>query len=101
MQPTPYTRRGGACPGEATMTELTLFRHTSAFAGQDPVRRAVAAAVDAFACASIEISELIGRGALAGITGQTQGDHNADGDEQKDLDLRADEIIRAALTRVP
>ncbi|MET0220537.1 MAG: class 1 fructose-bisphosphatase [Tardiphaga sp.] len=83
------------------MTELTLFRHTSSFAGQDPVRRAVAAAVDAFACASIEISELIGRGALAGITGQTQGDHNADGDEQKDLDVRADQTIRAALKGVP
>jgi fructose-1,6-bisphosphatase I len=86
---------------EATMTDdLTLFRHTGSFAGQDPVRRAVAAAVDAFARASIAISELIGRGALDGITGQTQG-RNADGDEQKDLDLRADQLIRAALARVP
>ncbi|MET0709364.1 MAG: class 1 fructose-bisphosphatase [Tardiphaga sp.] len=80
---------------------LTLFRHTNDFAGQDPVRRAVAAAVDAFAVASIEISELIGRGALAGITGATQGSANADGDVQKDLDVRADQIIRAALKAVP
>ncbi|MDB5618717.1 class 1 fructose-bisphosphatase [Tardiphaga sp.] len=81
--------------------DLTLFRHTNLFAGQDPVRLAVAAAVDAFAAASIEISELIGRGALAGITGEAQGGQNADGDVQKDLDVRADQIIRATLKKVP
>lgn len=80
---------------------LTLTAHTKAFAGQDPVRQAVAAAVDAFATASIEISELIGCGALAGITGAAQGGENADGDEQKDLDVRADQIIRHALAAVP
>ena len=51
--------------------------------------------------ASIEISELIGRGALAGITGQSLGEQNADGDAQKDLDIRADDIIRRALKSVP
>ncbi|MBC7579337.1 MAG: class 1 fructose-bisphosphatase [Tardiphaga sp.] len=81
--------------------DLTLFAHTNTFAGQDPVRLAAAAAVDAFAAASIEISELIGRGALAGITGGAQGGENADGDVQKDLDVRADQIIRVALKSVP
>ncbi|HEY8335875.1 MAG TPA: class 1 fructose-bisphosphatase [Tardiphaga sp.] len=81
--------------------EMTLFRHTSDFAAQDPLRLAVAAAVDAFAAASIEISELIGRGPLAGITGQAHGAINADGDVQKDLDVRADQIIRRALGTVP
>ena len=81
--------------------ELTLFRHLELFAGQDPVRLVVAAAVKAFAAASIEISELVGRGALAGITGAAHGGENADGDVQKDLDVHADRIIRAALQPVP
>jgi fructose-1,6-bisphosphatase I len=80
---------------------LTLTQHTADFAGQDPLRGAVAAAVDAFASASIAISELIGCGALAGITGEAQGAQNADGDDQKDLDVRADVIIRTALKSVP
>jgi fructose-1,6-bisphosphatase I len=87
---------------EATMiTDTTLFRHTSGYAGQDEFRLAVAAVVDAFAIASIEISELVGRGALAGITGQAHGAVNADGDDQKDLDVHADQIIRRALADVP
>ena len=41
--------KGRSISWEATMTkDLSLFRHTNAFAGQDPVRLAVAAAVDAF-----------------------------------------------------
>lgn len=79
---------------------LDLFRHTATFAGTDPLRQATAAAVDAIAKASIEISELISRGALAGITGAAQGSENADGDVQKDLDVRADDMIRAALKDV-
>lgn len=78
----------------------TLRRHTDAFAGQDSRRLAVAATVTALAGASIAISDLIGRGALAGITGATHG-LNADGDAQKDLDLRADEAIRTALAALP
>ncbi|CAN5531344.1 class 1 fructose-bisphosphatase [soil metagenome] len=83
------------------ITDTTLFRHTRDYAGQDALRRAVAAAVDAFAIASIEISELVGRGALAGITGQAHGGENADGDVQKDLDVHAELIIRRALAAVP
>jgi fructose-1,6-bisphosphatase I len=81
--------------------DLTLFRHIDRYIQDNPLRGAVAAAVAAFAAASIEISELIGRGALAGIVGQTVGGHNADGDTQKDLDIRADGIIRTALKSVP
>jgi fructose-1,6-bisphosphatase I len=79
---------------------IDLFRHTANFAATDPLRHATAAAVDAIARASIEISDLIGRGALAGITGAAQGSANADGDVQKDLDVRADDMIRAALKDV-
>jgi fructose-1,6-bisphosphatase I len=78
-----------------------LFRLTSAYARQDPLRQAVAAAVNGFAKASMTISDLIGRGPLAGITGAAQGAQNADGDVQKDLDVRAEQIIRAALATVP
>jgi fructose-1,6-bisphosphatase I len=80
--------------------DLTFIRYIDRYARRDPLRGAVAAAVNAFASASIEISELIGRGALAGITGRAQG-RNADGDEQKDLDVRAEQIIRHALKAVP
>jgi len=79
----------------------TLSRRIELYAGDDPRRCAVAAAVRAIATASIAISELIGQGALAGITGQAQGSANADGDVQKDLDVRADEMVIAALKTVP
>ncbi|MDF3809325.1 class 1 fructose-bisphosphatase, partial [Rhodopseudomonas sp. BAL398] len=79
----------------------TLSRRIDLYAGSDPLRIAVAAAVRAIAAASIEISELIGQGALGGITGQAQGSANADGDVQKDLDVRADQMVIAALKDVP
>jgi fructose-1,6-bisphosphatase I len=100
----PALQRGqiGQPVPEFCMTDhLTLTQHTADYAGQDPLRGAVAAAVDAFALASMEISDLISRGALAGITGEAQGAQNADGDVQKDLDVRADQMIRAALHAVP
>lgn len=82
------------------MTEdLEFIRYTDRYARQDPLRNSVAAALNAFASASVEISELIGRGALAGVTGAAQG-RNADGDEQKDLDVKAEQIIRHALKSV-
>lgn len=61
---------------------------------------AVAAAIDAIAAASVDISRLICQGDLVDIAGRAQG-RNADGDIQKDLDIRADELIRNALSRVP
>ncbi|MGP9813553.1 class 1 fructose-bisphosphatase [Rhodopseudomonas sp. NSM] len=78
----------------------TLSRLLDSY-GTDPRTRAVAAAVGAIAEASIEISDLIGQGALAGITGAAHGASNADGDVQKDLDVRAEAAIVAALKNVP
>jgi fructose-1,6-bisphosphatase I len=72
-----------------------LNRHSEA----GPRHLSVATAIDAIASASIDIADLIGQGALAGITGATRG-INADGDLQKDLDLRADQLLRNALSRV-
>lgn len=79
---------------------LSLRRSLHDYAGMDPLRRAVSEVIDALAQASIEISNLTGCGALAGITGQPQG-RNTDGDVQKDLDISADRIIRAALEPLP
>lgn len=60
---------------------------------------AVAAVIDAIASACIQISRLTADGALSGIVGSACGT-NAGGDVQKDLDIRADEIIRCALKTV-
>jgi fructose-1,6-bisphosphatase I len=80
--------------------EQTLQERMDAEAGSDPLRQAVKEAVAALAQAAIDISDLTCRGALAGITGEAQG-RNTDGDVQKDLDVRADQIIRDALGALP
>jgi fructose-1,6-bisphosphatase I len=59
----------------------------------------VAAAIDAIAHACVQISYLAADGALSDLVGSARGT-NAGGDVQKDLDIRADEIIRRALTTV-
>jgi fructose-1,6-bisphosphatase I len=79
---------------------LTMRQRLEAETGTDPLRRAANEAIAALARASIAISDLTGRGALAGIIGKGQG-LNSDGDIQKDLDLRADQIIRSALGALP
>ncbi len=79
---------------------MSLHQYVGDGGGTELPRRAVADTVVALAQASIEISDLICSGALAGITGQAQG-RNADGDIQQDLDVRADRIIRMALRSLP
>jgi fructose-1,6-bisphosphatase I len=79
--------------------DLTFTQYIDDYAERGHEHQAVAAALNGFVTASIEISELVGRGALAGITGRHQGT-NADGDQQKDLDILADQIIRRALQTV-
>lgn len=91
----------GDVSGEAKMDHnLTLRRHVEQYAGDDECCIAVSRAVEAIAGASADISELIARGALAGITGESKG-RNADGDLQKDLDVRCDQLIRNALASMP
>jgi fructose-1,6-bisphosphatase I len=77
----------------------TLIGYLDRYSEAGPRNLSVASAIDAIASASVDIADLIGHGALAGITGATQG-INADGDLQKDLDIRADELLRNALGRV-
>lgn len=80
--------------------ELTLRQRMDEFVGADLFHRTAIDVIAALAQASIQISDLTRRGALAGITGQARG-RNADGDVQKDLDVRADEIIRASIKALP
>jgi fructose-1,6-bisphosphatase I len=56
--------------------------------------------IAAVAKGSIELAELIADGPLAGVTGRNHG-VNADGDQQKDIDLAADEIMRLAVRQAP
>jgi fructose-1,6-bisphosphatase I len=56
--------------------------------------------IEAIATAAIGLSDLIADGPLAGITGRTRG-VNSDGDHQKDIDLAADAMMRAALRATP
>jgi fructose-1,6-bisphosphatase I len=62
----------------------TLFQHLEHYTQDDPLRSAVAAAVSAFAAASIKIWELIEQRRPAGILGDAIASVNADGDAQKD-----------------
>ncbi len=59
---------------------------------------AVGEVIEAIATAAIELAALIADGPLAGITGRNGG-INSDGDQQKDIDVAADEMMRRALQR--
>jgi fructose-1,6-bisphosphatase I len=56
--------------------------------------------IEAIAAAAIDLAALIADGPLAGITGRADG-VNTDGDQQKDIDLVADQIMRRALSGAP
>lgn len=64
-------------------------------------RQAVCDTVAALALAAAEISRICARGPLEDGLGAETGAANSDGDDQKALDVRADEIITAALKTVP
>jgi fructose-1,6-bisphosphatase I len=85
--------------GETVMDErVSLRSHLDQSASQTP--SGVGDTIAAIAAASIDLSALIGDGPLAGITGQSGG-INPDGDQQKDMDVVADEMMRSALRRAP
>jgi len=65
-----------------------------------PQAAAVGEVVEAIAAAAIDLAEVIADGPLAGITGQGDG-INTDGDQQKDVDLLADDMMRRALCNAP
>jgi fructose-1,6-bisphosphatase I len=79
---------------------VTLRSHLDRMASRSPNGPAVADAIEAIAGASIELADLIAQGPLVGITGRPGG-VNSDGDQQKDIDLAADEMMRRALRTAP
>src|SRR6201998_2383201 len=85
--------------GETVMEErVSLRSHLDQSASQTP--SGVAETIAAVAAASIDLSALIADGPLAGLFGQNGGT-NPDGDEQKDMDVVADELMRSALRHAP
>lgn len=79
---------------------LTLRSHLDRAALQTPHGVAVAEVVLAIAAAAVDLAALIADGPLAGITGRNGG-INSDGDQQKDIDVAADEMMRRALRNAP
>ncbi|MDI4658582.1 class 1 fructose-bisphosphatase, partial [Xanthobacter autotrophicus] len=81
------------------MSELvTLKTYLGTWAGADAGRLAVAQAVTAIAEAGVGIADLVARGPLEeGLASIRGTDPNAGGDAQKELDVVAEERIKAAL----
>lgn len=68
----------------------------------DPkTRSAVLDTLDALCGSALEIAKICARGPLEDAFGAAAGTENSDGDSQKALDVRCDEIITAALKTVP
>lgn len=66
----------------------------------DRNRAAAVAVVEALSGAALDLSRMIAAGPLVGITGKVGG-MNSDGDQQKDIDIAADRMVRAALRQAP
>jgi fructose-1,6-bisphosphatase I len=79
---------------------MTLRSHLDLSASQSPYGAAVGDVIEAIAGAAVELAALIADGPLAGITGRAGGT-NSDGDQQKDIDVAADDIVRRALRGAP
>ena len=87
--------------GETAMNErITLRSHLNRSASQTPHGAAVGEVVQAIAAAAVDLAGLIADGPLGGITG-ANGGINTDGDQQKDIDVAADEMMRNALRGAP
>jgi len=80
--------------------QLTLEDYLHRYSESGFQALAVAAAVDGIAAAAVEIADVISAGALADATSAMTG-RNSDGDLQRDLDVKADAIIRRCLGRLP
>lgn len=79
---------------------VTLRSHLDRSLSQTPHGAAVCEVIEAIAGAAIELAALIADGPLAGITGRNGG-VNSDGDQQKDIDVVADDMMRRALRGAP
>lgn len=82
------------------MARQTLSEYLERYTETGPLALSVASVIDAIAAACVEIAGLTA-GATPAELGEIVLQKNADGDLQKDLDVRADAIIRQSLSRVP
>jgi len=83
------------------MTEHeTLNRYLEEWAGDDEERQVVADTTRIIAESCCAISEIIALGPLAGTLGAERGS-NVDGDVQKELDIRANDLIIKELRSAP
>jgi fructose-1,6-bisphosphatase I len=82
------------------MSAPPLGEQLSAWAADSPQRSAVAQTVNALAGVCASISQLVGAGPLAGALGVTRKQHGA-GDSQKELDVRANDMLVEGLRSVP
>jgi fructose-1,6-bisphosphatase I len=86
--------------------QLKMYDHVplefylSGWAHAERSRIPVAQAINAIGDAAVEIAERIARGALLGEMGSAVG-ANADGDQQKELDVWANDRLIAALRKTP
>jgi len=78
----------------------SLSRYLRQWAGRDGDRQAVGETVEAIAGAAVEVAELIGQGPLAGALATVVGE-NADGDAQKALDVRANDLFLDTMRGTP
>ena len=79
----------------------TLTDYLNIWADGDALRGAVAGTVWRIAFGARAISEMVARGALDGDLAAATGDDNADGDTQKELDVRANDLLIAGLADAP
>jgi fructose-1,6-bisphosphatase I len=79
---------------------VTLRSYLDRSTSQTPHGAGVGAVIEAIAGAALELAALIADAPLAGITGGSGG-INADGDQQKDIDVVADQLMRRALRAAP
>jgi fructose-1,6-bisphosphatase I len=86
----------GAAVGES----LPLHTYLGEVEPSDRYRAATVATIESLSRAAAELSRNIGAGPLIGITGEVSG-VNPDGDDQRDIDLAADRMMRAALRKAP
>jgi fructose-1,6-bisphosphatase I len=79
---------------------VQLAEHLEAWAGLSNGRQAVAETVFALARAAAELAELVAEGSLAGELGRVVGASD-DGDGQKALDVRANDLFLRHLHKAP
>ena len=79
---------------------VSLRSHLDRSASQSPQARRSARSSRPLPLLRSNSPALIADGPLAGITGRNDGT-NPDGDQQKDIDVVADDIMRRALRRAP